>query len=75
MRIRTTTYRKHKCNSNIILKSPSSNTYRLQISEKNVHCSQDSNGNKKRLDHESFYQSNIERLLHLKHDNCKKKTN
>ena len=35
------------------------------FSEKKVHCSQVSNGNKNRLDHESFYQSNIERLLHL----------
>ena len=34
------------------------------FSEKKVHCSQVSNGNKNRLDHESFYQSNIERLLH-----------
>ena len=33
--------------------------------EKKVHCSQVSNGNKNRLDHESFRQSNIERLLHL----------
>ena len=41
------------------------------ISEKKVHCSQVPNGNKNRLDHESFYQSNIERLLHLKTDNCK----
>ena len=30
-----------------------------------------SNGNKNRLDHESFYQSNIERLLHLNPDDCK----
>ena len=29
------------------------------------------NGNKNRLDHESFYQSNIERLLHLNPDDCK----
>ena len=29
------------------------------ISEKKVHCSQVSNGNKNRLDHESFYQSII----------------
>ena len=35
------------------------------FSEKKVHCSQVSNGNKNRLDHESFYQSNIKRLLHL----------
>ena len=41
------------------------------LSEKKVHCSQVSNGNKNRLDHESFYQSNIERLLHLKPDDCK----
>ena len=41
------------------------------FSEKKVHCSQDSNGNKNRLDHESFYQSNIERLLHLNPDDCK----
>ena len=41
------------------------------FSEKKVHCSQVSNGNKNRLDHKSFYQSNIERLSHLKPDNCK----
>ena len=41
------------------------------FSEKKVHCSQVSNGNKDRLDHESFYQSNIERLLHLNPDDCK----
>ena len=41
------------------------------FSEKKVHCSQVSNGNKNRLDHESFYQSNIERLLHLSPDDCK----
>ena len=34
------------------------------ISEKKIHCSQVSNGNKNRLDHESFYQSNIEIILH-----------
>ena len=39
--------------------------------EKKVHCSQVSNGNKNRLDHESFYQSNIERLLHLSPQDCK----
>ena len=33
--------------------------------EKKVHYSQVFNGNKNRLDHESFYQSNIERVLHL----------
>ena len=41
------------------------------FSEKKVHCSQVSNGKKNRLDHESFYQRNIERLLHLYPDNCK----
>ena len=41
------------------------------FSEKKVHCSQVSKGNKNRLDHESFYQSNIERLLHLNPEDCK----
>ena len=41
------------------------------FSEKKVYCSQVSNGNKNRLDHESFYQSNIERLLHLNPDDFK----
>ena len=41
------------------------------FSEKKVHCSQVSNGNKSRLDHESFYQSNIERLLHRNPQDCK----
>ena len=41
------------------------------FSEKKVHCPQVSNGNKNRLDHESFYLSNIERLLHLNPDDCK----
>ena len=40
--------------------------------EKKVHCSQVSNGIKNRLDHESFYQSNFERLLHLNPGDCKK---
>ena len=41
------------------------------FSEKKAHCSQVSNGNKNRLDHESFFQSNIERLLHLITQDCK----
>ena len=41
--------------------------------EKKVHCCQVSNRNKNGLDHESFNQSNIERLLHLSHDDCKNK--
>ena len=43
------------------------------FSEKKVYCSQVSNGNKNRLDHESFYQSNDERLLHLNPEYCKNK--
>ena len=43
------------------------------FSEKKVHCSQVSNGNKNRLDHESFYQSNKEKLLHLSPQDCKNK--
>ena len=42
-----------------------------KFSENKVHCSQVSNGNKNRVDHESFYQSNIERLFHLNPDDCK----
>ena len=42
-----------------------------KFSEKKVHCSQVSNGNKNRLDHKSFYQSNIERFLDLNPDGCK----
>ena len=45
--------------------------FTASFSEKKVHCSQVCNGNKNRLDHESFYQSNIERLLHLNPDDCK----
>ena len=45
--------------------------FTAKFSEKKVHCSQVSNGNKNRLDHESFYQSNIERLSHLNADDCK----
>ena len=42
------------------------------FSENKIHFSQVSNGNKNRLDHKSFYQSNIERFLHLKPEDCKK---
>ena len=45
--------------------------FRATFSEQKVHCSQVSNGNKNRLDHESFYQSNIKRLLHLSPQQCK----
>ena len=76
MRIGTTSYRNHKCSSNIIFKKARATTltsfeFTATFSEKKVHCSQVANGNKNRLDHESFYQSNIERLLHSKSDDCK----
>ena len=75
MRIRTTSYRNHKHNSNIILKVRATTLtgfkFTATFSEKKVHCSQVSNGNKNRLDHESFYQSDIERLLHLSPEDCK----
>ena len=45
--------------------------FTAKFSEKKVHYSQDSNGNKNRLYHESFYQSNIERLLNLNPQDCK----
>ena len=45
--------------------------FKATFSEKKVHCSQVSSGNTSRLDHESFCQSNIERLLHLNYDDCK----
>ena len=41
------------------------------FSEKKVKCSHVSNGNKKKLDHEFFYQSNIKRFLHLGPEDCK----
>ena len=47
------------------------NKFTATFSEKKVHCSQVSNCNKNRLDHKSFYQSNIERLLHLSPEHCK----
>ena len=45
------------------------------FSEKKVHCSQVSNGNKNRPDHESFYQTILERLLHLSPEDCKNEIN
>ena len=41
------------------------------FSEKKVHYSQVSNGKKNRLDQGSFYQSNIEIILHLSPEDCK----
>ena len=43
-----------------------------EISEKKVHCSQLPT-KKNRLDHDSFYQSNIQRLLHFSPEDCKNK--
>ena len=75
MRNRTTSYRNCKCNSDTLFKARATTVigykFTATFSEKKVHCSQVSNGNKNRLDHESFYQSNIERLLHLNLDYCK----
>ena len=74
MRIRTTIYRNIKHNWYILLKSLSYNTgykFTATFSEKKVHCSHVSNGNKNRLDHEPFSQSEIEKLLHLSRDDCK----
>ena len=41
------------------------------FSQKKRHCSQLSNGNRNRLDHECFYQNNIERLLLRSPEDCK----
>ena len=45
--------------------------FRATFSEKKVYCAQVSNGNRNRLGHESFYQSDIERLLHFSPQDCK----
>ena len=71
MWIRTTIIWNNKGNSNILLKARATTLIEYKITatifEKKVHCSQVSNGNIYRLD-ESFYLSNIERLLHLSPD-------
>ena len=41
------------------------------FSEKKLHCSQVSNGNRKKLDHQSFYKNKFERLLLLNPEDCK----
>ena len=41
------------------------------FSEKKIFCSQVSNGNKNKPDHESFLQNNFKKLLHLNPDSCK----
>ena len=51
--------------------TPTGNKFIATFFEKKVHCSQVSNCNKNRLDHEFFYQSNIEKLLHLSPEHCK----
>ena len=45
--------------------------FTAKFSEKKVQCSQVSNGNKNRLDHDSFYQSTIESVLYLNPDDCR----
>ena len=75
MRIRTTSQRNNKYSATLYLKARSTTftgyKFIASFSEKKVHCSQVSNGNKNRLDHESFYQSNIEKFLHLSPQDCK----
>ena len=44
--------------------------FTAEFSKKKVLCSHVSNGNKNRLNYESFYKSTIERLLHLNPDDC-----
>ena len=74
MRIRATRIRNCDYRSHTLFKSPSHNLNRIQlhsnILREKVHCSQVSNGNRNRLDHKSFYQSKLERLLHNPED-CK----
>ena len=43
----------------------------LEPVNRQAHCSQFSNGNKNKLDHESFYRKNTKRLLHLSPEDCK----
>ena len=68
MRIRTTR-KKNNYRSDLLFKTPSYNLNKILFREK-AHCSQVSNGNKNRLNHEFFYQSKIERLLHLNAEGC-----
>ena len=75
MRIRTTSHRNSKYSSNTILKSPINNINRIQIYS-NIFRKESTllaslKRKKNRLDHESFYQSNIERLLNLSPQDCK----
>ena len=44
--------------------------FKAKFSENKIHCSQVLNGNKNRLDHESFYQINVERLIDLSPQDC-----
>ena len=73
MWIRTTSFRNNKYGSYSKARATTLTGYKFTatFSEKKVHCSQVSNGNKGRLDHESFYQNNIGRFLHLSPQECK----
>ena len=75
MAIRTTSHRSTNVIATLYSKARSETLtgykFTATFSEKKVPCSQVSNGNKNRLDHESFYQSNIERLLYLNPQDCK----
>ena len=66
----------HRYNSNTLFTKPEQQQLQVINSQRHfpkrkyiVHKSQ--TATKTRLDHESFYQSNIERLLHLNPDDCK----
>ena len=79
MRIRSTRNRNNKYNSHRLLKSPSHNINRIKIysnilREKST-LFPSLKWKKNRLEHESFYQSNKERLLHLSPEECKNELN
>ena len=79
MYIRTKRNSNNGYSSDTLIKSPSYNLNRIQIHSnilrEKVHGSKVSNGNKNRLDHKSFYQSKIKRLLHLSPEDCKNELN
>ena len=75
MRIGTTGYRNNKYNNYTLLESMSYNTNRIQIHSdlfrKKSTLVSSLKHNKNRLDHESFYQSKIKKILHLSLDDYK----
>ena len=69
MRIGTTRIKNNKYSSHVLFKIPSYNIKRIKIYSntlrEKVHCSQVSNGNKNRLDHEYFNQIHEENFCIL----------